>query len=98
MFVVTVMFQIKPEHILQFAEAMQANAQFSLDKEPECYRFDDCKDPDDPNSTFLYEVYESRAAFGLHLESDHFKTFDAMVADWVESKAVKAWDLEYQAQ
>ena len=98
MFVVTVMFQIKPEHIHEFAEAMQANAQFSMDKEPECHRFDVCKDPDDANSIFLYEVYESREAFGLHLESEHYKTFDGMVKDWVESKAVKAWELEYQAE
>ncbi|NQW02057.1 MAG: antibiotic biosynthesis monooxygenase [Rhodospirillales bacterium] len=98
MFVVTVLFQIKPDHIHTFAEAIQANAQYSLDKEPECHRFDVCKDPEDSNSIFLYEVYESRAAFGLHLESAHFKTFDALVADWVESKAVKAWDLEYQAK
>jgi len=98
MFVVTVMFQIKPEFIAQFAEAIQANAQFSLDNEPDCHRFDVCKDPEDQNSIFLYEVYTSREAFGLHLGADHFKTFDAMVADWVESKAVKAWDLEYQAQ
>lgn len=98
MFVVTVMFQIKPDHIHEFAEAMQANAQFSKDKEEGCYRFDVCKDPDDPNSIFLYELYTDRAAFGLHLESEHFKTFDAMVADWVESKAVKAWELEYEAK
>ncbi len=98
MFVVTVMFQIKPDNIQQFAQAIQANAQYSLDKEPDCYRFDVCKDPDDANSIFLYEVYASRAAFGLHLDSNHFKTFDALVADWVESKAVKAWELAYQAQ
>ena len=98
MFVVTVMFQIKPENLQEFAEAMQANAQFSMDKEPDCLRFDVCKDPEEPNSIFLYEVYSSREAFGLHLEAEHFKKFDAMVADWVESKAVKAWDLEYQAQ
>lgn len=98
MFAITVMFQIKPEHTAQFAEAMQANAQFSLDNEPECHRFDVCKDPEDPNSVFLYEIYSSREAFGIHLESAHFKTFDSLVADWVESKAAKAWDLEYQAQ
>ena len=98
MFVVTVMFQIKPAHIQEFAEAMQANAQFSKDREAECHRFDVCKDPDDQNSIFLYEIYTDRAAFGVHLESEHFKTFDAMVADWVESKAVKAWELEYEAK
>ena len=98
MFVVTVMFQIKSENILEFAEAMQANAQFSMDNEPGCHRFDVCKDPEDANSIFLYEVYESREAFSLHLESDHYKTFDGMVTEWVESKAVKAWELEYQAQ
>jgi quinol monooxygenase YgiN len=97
MFVVTVIFQIKPEYIEIFAEAMQANAQFSKDQEPGCQRFDVCKDPDDTNSVFLYEIYDSRAAFALHLESEHYKKFDSMVTGWVESKAVKAWELEYQA-
>ena len=97
MFVVTVIFQIKKENIQKFAEAIQANAQFSMDKEPGCQRFDVCKDPDDTNSVFLYEVYENRESFGLHLESEHYKKFDALVSQWVESKAVKAWELEYQA-
>ena len=97
MFVVTVMFQIKKEYIQKFAEAIQATAQFSMDKEPGCHRFDVCKDPDDTNSIFLYEVYVSRESFGLHLESEHYKTFDALVSQWVESKALKAWELEYQA-
>ena len=97
MFVVTVIFQIKPEHIESFAESIQANAQFSMDQEPGCQRFDVCKDPDDTNSIFLYEIYDNRAAFALHLESEHYKKFDSMVTGLVESKAVKAWELEYQA-
>jgi quinol monooxygenase YgiN len=97
MFVVTVIFQIKKEHIQKFAEAIQANAQFSMDKEPGCQRFDVCKDPDDINSIFLYEVYESRESFSLHLETEHYKKFDVLVSLWVESKAIKAWELEYQA-
>ena len=97
MFVVTVIFQVKKGHIQKFAEAIQANAQFSMDKEPSCQRFDVCKDPDDTNSIFLYEVYESRESFSLHLETEHYKKFDALVSQWVESKAVKAWELEYQA-
>ena len=61
------------EAFQKFAEAIQANSQFSMDKEPGCHRFDVCKDPDDTNSIFLYEVYENRESFGLHLESEHYK-------------------------
>ena len=94
MFVVTVTFVIKPEHIGDFAPAMLENARASAETEPGCRRFDVCRDPRDPAVTFLYEIYDDADAFEAHKATDHFKSFDALVAPWVSSKEVKTWTLE----
>ena len=94
MFVVTVTFVVKPEHIEDFAPAMMENAQASLDLEPGCQRFDVCRDPKNPAITFLYEIYDDEAAFVAHKAMPHFKSFDALVMPWVASKEVRTWILD----
>ncbi len=89
MYVVTVTFHIKDGQIDDFMPLMIQNAQTSLTDEDECYQFDVCRDN---HEVFLYEVYESRAAFDLHLKSEHFLTFDAAVADMLEAKVVRVFD------
>ena len=91
MYVVTVEFAIKAEWLEVFSKAVLTNAQTSLEQEPGCRQFDVCLDGDDPSHFFLYELYLDSAAFKLHLGTEHFKRFDATVAEWVESKHVKAW-------
>jgi autoinducer 2-degrading protein len=44
-----------------------------------------------PTAVFLYEVYESAAAFQGHLGMPHFKAFSEKTADWVQSKTVHAY-------
>ncbi len=93
MFVVTVLFEIKPEHTEAFGAAVLAQARNSLDREPDCHRFDICVDPENDARVFLYEIYSDEAAFQAHLKSDHFIDFDGRVKDWVISKTVNAWRL-----
>jgi len=97
MHAITVTFQIKPEHLTSFSDAMRAQAQNSLDNESGCHRFDICHDPDDPTTVYLYEIYTNQAAFDQHLGTQHFKAFDQTVSDWLISKDVKAWTLDYSA-
>ncbi|NOC94250.1 putative quinol monooxygenase [Ruegeria sp. HKCCD6604] len=87
MFAVTVTFTLKPGTTDTFLPLMVENASTSLREEPGCHQFDVCL-VDDPETVFLYEVYEDAAAFGVHLESPHFKSFDAAVADMIEAKVV----------
>ena len=94
MFVVTVTFVIKPEHVAEFDPAMRANARASLENEPGCHRFDVCRDGKDLAVTFLYEIYDDEAAFQTHKRTGHFTAFDALVAPWVASKEVKTWQLD----
>lgn len=93
MYVVTVTFRINPDHTDRFLEAMRENARLSLEREPGCHRFDVALGENGPETVFLYELYTDRAAFDAHLEADHFKSFDATVADWVASKDVACYVL-----
>jgi len=91
MYIVTVIFQVKPAHAAQFMPAMIANADESLRCEAACRQFDVCVSLDDPHRVFLYEVYESAAAFQGHLGMPHFKAFSEKTGDWVQSKTVHAY-------
>ena len=91
MFVVVVEFTARSEHAAAFRERVQQQAQDSLNLEPECHVFDVCVDPDREELVLLYEVYTDRAAFDLHLASNHFKSFDAEVRDWVANKQVSTF-------
>ncbi|MEM9129304.1 MAG: putative quinol monooxygenase [Pseudomonadota bacterium] len=91
-FAVLVRFQVKPDHMSTFLQLIRENSETSLAEEPGCSRFDVLTDPDRPNQVFLYEIYNDRAAFDLHLTSDHFKQFDSAVIDMVINKQVELWN------
>jgi quinol monooxygenase YgiN len=89
MFVVVVEFNIKPAHQDDFMQAMVANAQASLQLEDGCHHFDVDVSIDNPNLVFLYEIYDDRAAFDTHLQSEHFISFNSTVTNYVASKQVR---------
>ena len=89
MYVVTVEFVVKIEHVQDFRTAIVANARTSREFEPGCRQFDVCTDPANARAVFLYELYSDRAAFDAHLASDHFRQFDQQVAPWVERKTAR---------
>ena len=87
MFVVTVTFTLKSGTRDTFLPLMVENASTSLREEPGCHQFDVCLG-DDPETVFLYEVYDDSLAFSAHLESAHFQSFDTAVADMIATKVV----------
>lgn len=89
MYAVCVTFKIHPGQLADFLPLMVANARNSRIEEAGCQMFDVCVRDDE---VFLYEIYDDRAAFDLHLASPHFKTFDASVAPMVASKKVALFD------
>ncbi|GIK86170.1 MAG: antibiotic biosynthesis monooxygenase [Betaproteobacteria bacterium] len=91
MFVVTVLFEPRPEHATAFRGAMIENARASREREPGCRRFDVCADPAS-GAIFLYELYADRAAFDAHLATPHFRAFDAATRDWVARKDVRTYE------
>ena len=97
MHVITVVFEIKPEHADEFRVAMEENARLSLELEPGCHQFDVAFGIDDPTVCFLYELYTDKAAFDVHLGMAHFKSFDAKVTPWLASKTVHAYTRTWPA-
>ena len=91
MLAVTVTFRIPPDRAAEFLAAVRANARASLDREPGCRAFDVCADPERPGEVFLYEIYDDRAAFDAHLESEHFRAFDGATASMVDAKEIRLW-------
>ncbi len=91
MFIVTVNFVIKREHVDEFEVVMKRQAYNSLRNEEGCLQFDVCYDPKDRRRVFLYEIYKSAAAFDLHLKTEHFLDFDKTVKDWTETKTAENW-------
>ena len=91
MYVVTVVFEPKPEYAGAFRAAMLANAKVSRETEPGCRKFDVCVEAD-TGRTFLYELYDDRAAFEAHLAAAHFKTFDGVIRDWIARKDVRIYE------
>lgn len=85
----TVTFALHQERRAAFLPLMVENARLSLKREPGCRQFDVCSDGGD--KVFLYELYEDPAAFEAHLQSAHFKSFDAAVGEMVANKKVQTW-------
>lgn len=90
---VHVVFNIKPEHVEQFRQAVLQQAKNSLEREPWCHQFDVATMPERPHSFMLYETYDNRAAFVKHRETAHFADFTASVTPWIDSKEVAIWDI-----
>jgi len=91
MYVITVEFEIAADHLEAFRPQMLLQARNSL-TEVGCQQFDVCFSPDEPTKCFLYEKYDDRAAFDLHLEADYFREFSEIVEPWTVSKEVNAWE------
>lgn len=87
-FAVLVEFRLKPGMRAEFRHLIDANAQASVTDEAGCFRFDVLEPDDKPDTILLYEIYADGAAFQLHLDSAHYKTFAAVSADLCIDRAV----------
>ena len=95
MYVVCVEFELNEAAAENFMPLMNQQADNSVSLEEGCLRFDVMTNAEKPDLVFLYEIYASQDAFKIHLESDHFKTFDAAVGPMVKDKRVATYDQLY---
>lgn len=93
-YAVCVTFGLKAVHMDAFVARVAQQAKDSL-SEPGCRVFDVWTGGAQSQRVFLYEVYDDRAAFDAHLETPHFHSFDAAVADMVISKDVSTWETQH---
>jgi len=92
MYVIAVLFELRPAHAHAFCDAVLRNAAASLRDEPGCRRFDVCV-ADGGARCFLYELYDDRAAFDAHLATPHFTEFSAATEPMVTNKRIDAYEL-----
>jgi len=90
-FVVTVLFELKSEYQADFLPLILENAAASLAQEQDCVQFDVCRDSENPDEIFLYEVYQSADAFQQHLKSDHYLKFGEQTAHMVANKQIRTF-------
>lgn len=90
MYVITVLFAVHSAYHTEFMTAMVNNARISLEREPGCRQFDVSTAINNADDIFLYEIYDSRAAFEAHLASEHFCEFNLQTQSWVKTKVVNA--------
>ncbi len=92
MFVVTVALEVDSEYQSVFQNAAMKQAEITLEREVGCMQFDVCFHPSRKTMCFIYQVFETEAAYGHHLMSDHYDTFDQISAPWIASKKVEIWE------
>jgi quinol monooxygenase YgiN len=74
-FVVIAEFTIKPGCLEQFLAIARQDARDSVANEPGCQQFDAVQPEGRSDQVVLYEVYDDRAAFDAHLQSEHYFPF-----------------------
>jgi (4S)-4-hydroxy-5-phosphonooxypentane-2,3-dione isomerase len=87
-FVVMVDFRLHEGALGAFRPLIDRNARQSVRDEPGCRRFDVVEPAGETDRIVLYEIYDDRAAFDVHLKTRHYLAFDAESAGLVASKTV----------
>lgn len=88
MYCIIVKNQVKEDCREKYLDAMLSNAKASLENEAGCIVFDVLEAREEPNTFYLYEVYESTDALEVHKQTDHYKNSRPILSDIVESVSV----------
>lgn len=75
MFVVLVKLNANPGEAPRLAKMLKSQAAESLNRESGCIRFDVLSDVQGGGGFLLYEIYDSREAFNVHLAMEHTTEF-----------------------
>ena len=86
--VIIVEFRARPDRVDDFARLLERHSRISLEEEG-CLVFDVNRDPADPQSFVLYEVYRDRDAFQAHEAADHVQRFHAQKDPLVVGRRVE---------
>ncbi|HZP21621.1 MAG TPA: antibiotic biosynthesis monooxygenase [Bauldia sp.] len=93
MLVVTTFYEMEAESLDIVRGAIIRQAEITRMREAGCQRFDVCFDPDSATRCLTYAIFESEAAYDHHLGSDHYRTFDDLVASRVQTRETELWTL-----
>jgi len=93
MVVITVNFEVKPDKVAEFQELISGHSKRTLEREPGCRQFDVSQDPKNAQKFFLYEVYDSEAAFEAHRSSPHMAETGKKIPDLVLQRELKIFSM-----
>jgi len=79
MYSLFVTIRIQPEHSETVFQATMDIAKVSV-TEPGCFRYDVLRDPENPETIYIFEVFRDRESHSFHTKTAHF-------AKWVETAA-----------
>lgn len=79
---------IAPDQMAKFIAAAKENGAATI-KEPGVREFNIAVLSTDPNHVVLYEVYENEAAVVAHRATDHYKKYQATVANMITGRNVR---------
>ena len=96
-YVVLVDFRLLARRHEDFRRIVDDIAGQSVAREPGCCRFAGIEVEGESDRVLLYEIYDSKAAFRLHLASEHFGQFDAAAAPLCLHKQVIEGVLVFEA-
>jgi (4S)-4-hydroxy-5-phosphonooxypentane-2,3-dione isomerase len=82
---------IVPAEFDKFIEALKENGAASV-KDPGCREFNIIVSEKDPHHVLVFEVYDNAAALEAHRATDHYKKYQATVANMVAKRDVRAFD------
>ena len=92
--VITVDFALHEGAMKDFMPLMVDNANKSRALEPGCHRFDVLVSAKVTDRVFLYEIYEGRAAFEVHLKSAHFLEFSEKSKRYIKDRTIWEFTIE----
>ena len=79
---------LKPGTKDDYLAAMLPNATASVRDEPGCHRFDVLEVREEPNTFYLYEIYDDPDALTAHKETAHYKESRIVLAACVDEVSV----------
>jgi (4S)-4-hydroxy-5-phosphonooxypentane-2,3-dione isomerase len=87
MYAIFVTIKVKSGFAEKFKEASLGDAQGAVRDEPGCLRFDMHQDVADPNTFYLYEVYENQEAhLTAHRNAPHYIKWRETVQGWFDGE------------
>ena len=91
MYCIIVKNVLKPGTRDDYLSAMLTNAAASVRDEPGCHRFDVLEAQEEPDTFYLYEIYDDADALQAHKETPHYRESRVVLADYViETSVIRA--------
>lgn len=93
MLVVMTTYEVEPDSLAVFRAALIRQAEITRMREVGCSRYDVSFDPKIATRSLAYCVFEDDEAYDHHVGTDHYRVFEDMIVERIESQRVEFWDL-----